>query len=230
MSKNNAAEKKSLYDNAVAMVMSSLNPTISDVAPVNFISGKNVTYKNEQDARLLATAAVEGYKTNLWATPRQIRDLNVGAVISPDAAIVPVFIEKTSSKGNRYLTSYDVVNLDCVSWPNGMPADTINKILDIAANPKPAVKPTFDAPKPLPARSKSQIIEITSPLDNDVRKANIRPNNKLDRDERQHVGPERKANVIIDLAEFGIHVEARTTAEAQLMLECAVKAHLALAK
>lgn len=227
----NATEiKKSLYDNAVAMAMSSLAPSIIETVPVNFVTGKNVTFKNEQDYRLLATAAVEGYKTNMWATPRQIRDLNVGAVISPDAAIVPVFIERKSPKGKPYLTSYDVVNLDCVSWPNGMPADTINRIMDLAANAKPAAKPTFDTPKPLAPRTAPEPVEVTAPLDNDVRKPNIRVNNQLSRTEKQHVGPERKANVIIDLEQFGIHVEARTTAEAQLMLECAVKAQLSLLK
>ena len=233
-----AAEKKSLYDNAVAMVMSSLKPSLDDSAPVNFTNGKNVTYKNEQDARLLVTAAIEGYKTNLWATPRQIRDLNVGAIISPDAAFVPIFMEKTSSKGNTYLTSYDVVNLDCVSWPNGMPNETIGRILDLAANPKPTPKPTFDTPSPLAPRTAPEPVKITAPLNNDVRKPNIhdvrakniRHNNKLDRTEKQHVGPERKPNVVVDLTEYGIHIEARTTAEAQLMLECAVKARLALTK
>ena len=229
MRKVTAAEKKSLFDNAVAMVMSSLNPSLSDTAPVNFVSGKNVTYKNEQDARLLVTAAVEGYKTNLWATPRQIRDLNVGAVISPDAAVVPVFIEKTSAKGNSFLTSYDVVNLDCVSWPNGMPTDAINKILAIAANPKPAIKPTFDAPIPWEARVSPEPIEIKV-TPNDTTMLNIRPNNQLNRNEKQHVGPERKANVILNDETLGIHIEARTTAEAHYMLQELVKARLALAK
>lgn len=230
MSKNNAAEKKSLYDNAVSMVMSSLNPTIGTVAPVNFVSGKNVTYRNGQDARLLVTAAAEGYKTNLWATPRQIRDLNVGAVISPDAAIVPVFMEKTSAKGNKYLTSYDVVNLECVSWPNGIPSEVFGKIRELVSNPKPAIEVSFDAPTPLAPRVAPKPVEITAPLDIDSRvSTNIRPTNQLDRNEKQHVGPERKANIIIHDELNGFHIEARTTAEAHYMLDQLVKARLALA-
>ena len=230
MSNYTATEKKSMFDNAINMAVRSLNLSISDIAPVNFVSGKNVTFKNQQDSRLLVAAAVEGYKTNLWATPRQIRDLNVGAIISPDAAIIPVFMEKTSKKGNKYLTSYDVVNLDCVSWPNGIPGEVFSRIREIVSNPKPAVKCSFEAPTPLVARVAPEPVKVSAPLDNDARvSTNIRENNQLSRTEKQHVGPERKANVIIHDDLNGFHIEARTTAEANFMLQELVKARLALA-
>lgn len=223
-----ATEKKALFDNAIAMAVTSLKPVLGNDAPVNFTNGRNVTPKNEQDSRLLVVAAIEGYKSNMWATPRQINELGVGAVISPDAARVPVFMTKTSKKGNEYLTSYDVVNLDCVSWPNGMPSECITRILELARNPKKADAPTFPAPTPIPSRRvPAQTISVEPEPKTPKR---VRTSGVLSMSEKQTVGRERKPNVVVEFEEFGIRIEARTVSEAQLMLDSAVAAYVTMGK
>ena len=235
-------EKKALFDNAISMAVRSLKPSISGTMPVNFVNGRNASPKHKQDADLLIVAAVEGYSTSLWATPRQISE--VGGVVSADATRVPIFVDKVSKAGNTYLTSYEVVNFDCVLWPNGMPMECVNRVTELMTNPKPytvtetipAPKPPppphVPAPKPLPARNvPAPVTNITIPETSKApKKSEVKRSNMLDRNERQHTDGTRTPNVVLDLKEYGIHVEARTFGEAQLLLDAAVAAHLALRK
>lgn len=224
-------EKKALFDNAISMAVKSLSPSMSGYVPVNFTNGRNASPKHQQDADLLIVASVEGYTTNLWATPKQIA--NVGGVLKADAVRVPIFVEKTSKKGNTFMTTYDVVNFDCVSWPNGMPMECIQRVTELMTNPTPyMVTEKIPAPKPIPARNVPVIAtNIVLPKESKTPKTSeVKRTNTLNKNERQHTDGVRTANVVIDLAEYGIHVEARTIAEAQLMLDAAVAAQLALRK
>lgn len=227
-------EKKALFDNAIRMAVKSLSPSLSGSVPVNFTNGRNASPKHAQDADLLIVASVEGYTTNLWATPRQIA--NVGGIVNVDAMRVPIFVEKTSKKGNPYTTTYDVVNFDCVSWPNGMPMECISRVTELMTNPTPyTVTEKIPAPKPIPARNVSApTTNITVPdapkPSKAPKKSEVKLTNTLDKNARQHTNGVRTPNVVIELAEFGIHVEARTIAEAQLMLDAAVAAQLSLRK
>ena len=233
---NNSVSKsivaKNNWDNAVAMATHSLKPMVSNVVPKNFVSLKNAAPRGIQNYDLALTAAVEGYSSNLWATPKQIA--SIGGEISNDAAMVPIFMEKTSKAGNRYYHKYVVVNLDCVNFPTGSIAQKdYDAIMTAASMDEEFVIPQVPAPKPLSEKTVTvKLIDAApkkyapKPQKPAPRKANV-----LDkRDKTAGVNPEDKktAPVVIDIKELGIHIEARCSTEAQMALDMAVEAYKAI--
>ena len=216
---------KARWDNAVSMARHSLNPSVNTTVPKNFVSCKNAAPRGIQNYDLAITAAVEGYTTNLWATPKQVE--SIGGVVSSDACLVPIFVEKKSSKGNIYYRPYYVVNLDCVSFPTGsISQDDYDHIIAAANMDEQFVVPSVPMPTPLPSVNTTPITINAVPTKKPVRRVNV-----LDKtDPTAGVSPADKkvAPVRIDMDEFGIHIEARCTSEAQMMLEMAIKGYMAM--
>ena len=87
------------WSNAVAMAAHSLvsEGDVSDLVPKNFVNGKNAAPRGKQNYDLSLMQHLEGYKTNLWATPRQIEE--IGGAVSNNAPHATISIKKTSRPG-----------------------------------------------------------------------------------------------------------------------------------
>lgn len=197
------AAKKANWTNACAMAFHSFELELGTIVPMNFTNGRNASPRHQQDADLLLVASVEGYKTPYWATPRQIKE--AGGVIKASATYVPIFVDKKSRRtGKEYTSSYNVVSLDCVEWPNGVPDDVLLNVAQLASNPIEAAVVEYDAPTPIPPRAAVETNEPTKQENEEV----------------------ASANLAIDFD--GIHVEGPSIDVLKQLLDMAVQARIAL--
>lgn len=238
------------WANAIAMASHSLvkQGEVTNIVPKNFSNGKNAAPRGVQNYDLSLMMLLEGYKTNLWATPRQIAE--IGGVIDDNAPRATISVAKTSKAGSQYYSNYKVVNLDEVDFPNGISDEAYDQI--VAAS---EIQETYVVPSPTSFKPDYSGMERKSPkndyplfhvepkygrapsaktttLPSNVpapakRNEKTRETNVMNpRHAHDFTTDGRPANVKLDIDEFNIHIEARTADELQLILERTLKAYV----
>lgn len=216
------------WQNAVAMAAHSLanDLDIEAIVPKNFTNGKNAAPRGVQNYDLALMAALEGYDTPLWATPKQIEA--IGGIFNELCPKAQISIEKTSKRtGNAYCTNYKLVNLDEVSFPNGITQEAYDQIV-LASNDIEI----FDIPspndfKPTPLLSKKtpkpKAPKTSAP------KVKIRETNVPSmRNPYDFSTDGRPANAVIDFTFDGVpfHFEGRTADEAKMLMDFALSSYV----
>ena len=233
---------KTDVQNAVSMAAHSLieEGQVSDRVAKNFTNGKNAAPRGVQNYDLALMMHLEGYSTNLWATPRQIAE--IGGVVDDLAPRATISIEKKSKAGNVYFTNYKLVNLDEVAFPDPskLSDEAYKTIMDTAALeehyevPSPSsFVPDYDAmrgtPKKAPKKTPKKATEKSPKGLAALSDRKPRATNVADMRHPHDFDPAtgRPANVRVDMDELGLHFEARTLDECQLLMERTLKQFIA---